>query len=1005
MGKASVASVALALTLCAVATGTSEAADPARVLGELRAARLDPARAVRLRDTTIDLGAATLVIEDATVVPAVAGNGRPVELELSGTLRFRVDPPDDVEASQLELFTGRRSLDVPVGEVVVAIADPATVGRMLRAPKATLDAEQALRANAVYERWREGAERRRAGVEMSLVRAIVGDTALSAYVAVWCHSDELGAFFFESDPEDPETVTLASFVPLDVRGWDRQRLARHIRFQQRKGRFLEIRLEDLGAWDIWLSGMRDDLSHGPGFESRHYDLDVTVKRKHRILEGSAKVTIEARSAGRTTAVFEIHPDLRVLSVADEQGTPLPFVQIGPRTGTRERAIAPSSSEIAVVLPEPPAVGERRVIELHYTGRALQWVGRGVQDLVDTDAWYPRTGAVDRATYDIRLRWPRKETLLASGKLVDEGTDGRYRWERRRIDQPATAASFVLGDLRVDSRRIGETALRAGFDRAASAADRERAIATIANALKFLERTWGPLPVDELTVVVLPRDSSQSYLGFVTLNDSMLESTGIDTYEIGEWVRETTIAHELAHQWWGTFVGWASYRDQWLSESIANYSALLYWAERSGRAESPLGELAAGWRESLERLAPDGRTIESLGPVVLGHRLNSSKAIGYQTVVYRKGVVILAMLARAVGTERFHEALRSFLVDRSGRVLTTADFLDELGRVAEVDLDGFARTFVYGTGIPDYSYTYDVNRIGDRWLVRGDARRRPRARPVVRIERAPGEPWDVVRDLVAPDPPPPANLRVPFRIVGRPSTVPVVPASVRPTAVEGELLLRGDGRFEVETDLEPVTFELDPRGEVLARFAATDDLLRTLRLEAEDRLALDDRAGAEELLRRGLDAGPASAPEDTGPTAAYLEALARREQGRLRATLARLLLDQGRLDEAKVELDQLETVLAHDRGALWFDREVLAARVELRTGRTADSFHRLRRLLGRDANQAPRVRADLAAEGWSLLAVAAHAVGEREIQTTALAIARSHGADVRTFAAAISVEKP
>ena len=34
------------------------------------------------------------------------------------------------------------------------------------------------------------------------------------------------------------------------------------------------------------------------------------------------------------------------------------------------------------------------------------------------------------------------------------------------------------------------------------------------------------------------------------------------------------AHETAHQWWGDMVMWRGYRDLWLSEALANYSALL-----------------------------------------------------------------------------------------------------------------------------------------------------------------------------------------------------------------------------------------------------------------------------------------------------------------------------------------------------------------------------------------------------------------------------------------------
>jgi len=978
------------------AAGLCQAADPLRVLDELRAARLDPGRAVQLRDVTIDIGPARLVIESATLVPATPVAGRPIEVQLSGRLRFRVAPPDDVEASQLELFTGRRVLDVAVEEVVLAVADERLVRRLMdSAPKASLDAADLARVESSYRRWIDGAERRRAGVEASLLRAIVGDAGLLGFVAAWCRSSDVGDFYAERDPEDPEAFTVASFVPIDVRGWDRRRLARHIRFQQRKGRFLDVRLGDLGAWDIWLSGLGIDdagpeSTRGPAFESRHYDLEITVRRKRRLLDGRARVTIETLRAGRTTVPFDIHGDLRVRQAYDGGGGPLPFVQIG--------------TQVVVVLPEAPAPGARFDVDLRYTGRALQWVGRGVHDLVDTDEWYPHCGEVDRATYDTTLRWPHKQELLASGRLVEAGRAGRYRWERRRIDRPAIAASFVLGDLRVESRRIGDIDLRIGFDRSSIGSERERAVETLVSALEFLERTWGEFPVRELTVVVLPRDFAQSYLGFVTLSRSMLDGASAGALGVGDWVRETMIAHELAHQWWGNVVGWASYRDQWLSESMANYTALLYWAERNGVPGSPLGELAAGWRESLERLSADGRTFESFGPLVLGHRLNSSKANAYQPIVYRKGAVVLAMLARAVGPERFHEVLRGLLEGDEGRVLTTADFLAELGAAAQVDLDGFSRTFVYGTGIPVFYYEYGVERAGAGWIVRGAARRRPQFRAVVRAERGAAG-WDVVRDFVPVESAETTRLSVPFRVLANVRMQVEGAPQARATALDGELTLRDEGRFEVETDLEPATFRLDPHGEVLARFVPADDPRRTLRLQAEDHVARGDPAGAEASLRRALAATPQDATSRGARPAAYRDAETRRDEARIHATLVRLYLDEGRIAEAQGEIATVEELLAGDRGALWFEREVLAARLELRGGDAEGAQRRLRRLVGGDAEDTPRVRAELAAEAWTLAAIVAHTLGLAHDRATALDAARNRGADVTALRAEIPAQKP
>jgi len=42
-------------------------------------------------------------------------------------------------------------------------------------------------------------------------------------------------------------------------------------------------------------------------------------------------------------------------------------------------------------------------------------------------------------------------------------------------------------------------------------------------------------------------------------------------------------HEVAHQWWGHAVGPESYHDEWISEALASYSALL-WLEQKSKSD-------------------------------------------------------------------------------------------------------------------------------------------------------------------------------------------------------------------------------------------------------------------------------------------------------------------------------------------------------------------------------------------------------------------------------------
>ena len=83
------------------------------------------------------------------------------------------------------------------------------------------------------------------------------------------------------------------------------------------------------------------------------------------------------------------------------------------------------------------------------------------------------------------------------------------------------------------------------------------------------------------------------------------------------------AHEAAHQWWGNVVSPAGYRDNWLMEALANYSALLYLEKRDGRGA--VDAALESYREDLLAKDEKGQTSESTGPIVLGARLESSQS--------------------------------------------------------------------------------------------------------------------------------------------------------------------------------------------------------------------------------------------------------------------------------------------------------------------------------------------------------------------------------------------
>ena len=983
--------------------------DPAKLLAQIRSTVLDAGRAVSLRKIELEMGPAIFAIERGVLIPATTADGRTVELVFIGQASFNIEAPDEIEAGQLELFVGERALDAPIEEAVLVLFDEEALANLLeRPPPRELRPELLARAEAIHRRWLEDTERRSAGVEAAIFKSLVGDQAFRHYFALWCRSFEFGDFVYQLDPEDVEQITLATFHPLELTSWQRARLRHHIRVQQRKGRWLDVRVQDLGSWDIWLSTPWTP-SEGPplpgnvGFEAKHYEIDVAIKRRRLRLEGVARLDLEAQTTGRRIVRLELMRDLTVRSVVDDRGRDLFFFR--------------SADEIVVFLPEPSSAGERMSLEVTYEGRALQWVRGKTFDLRDTANWHPHCGSVDRATDDVTLRWPKSLDLVASGRLVDGGREGGSRWERRRLDVPSIAFSFTLGDYIVEKKRVGHVWLTVAFgrgpDHRLTPALRDQAVDTVADALQYFERTFGPYPLDELTVVTVPRQFSQSYLGFVTLAESILQQPD----PLGEsaiWQRDTTIAHELAHQWWGNLVGWWSYRDQWLSEGMANYSALLYDTYKEGRESNELAILSAGWRDSLSQTTVEGRTIESLGPIVLGNRLNSSRAHnGYRTIVYRKGAVVLAMLARAVGEERFLQMMHSLADAASNRVMTTEGFIKAIEKMSGLDLDGFARQYIYGTGIPEVYYGYDTTREEDgSWKLSGEARLRPTHRYRHEIVRSPGGRWDLRR---RPWPKPdlgPTTVVVPYRVT---LGADAPNARARPLHRAGQLFLQGrrDG-FEIETEREPLEFDLDPMGEILAYFYAADrHPKRVLRYRAADLTTEGRLHEAEARYHEALNvsSGKLDAMDalEPGPVTPRVDGF--EEDLKIRLALVRLYMDQDRDESARAELDAIDReIVRSERMKFRMEREALRSRLEVRAGQYASVYKRLKKTL-KQATPRPggsswrelllqlqlSSEREAVTEAYNLLAIAAHETDKQEDLQWALQEARSRNSDVTSLA--------
>jgi aminopeptidase N len=246
----------------------------------------------------------------------------------------------------------------------------------------------------------------------------------------------------------------------------------------------------------------------------------------------------------------------------------------------------------------------------------------------------------------------------------------------------------------------------------------------AYAIGSLSQWFGPYPYQSLSLTQMPGDLSQGWPSLVFLSTFAFltpqEQNDLRLDPVLALLNSQVLVHETAHQWWGDLVLWKSYRDQWLMEALANYSAMLV-LERQNPAL--FHQVMERYRNDLLGKNKDGEWLREAGPVTLGQRLISSHFPGgYEAISYERGTWLLHMLrcmlrdsettprARKGGVrpeEPFFRALRKVRERSAGKAVSTQEVLqvfeEELPRRLWFEnrrsLDWFLDGWINGTAMP------------------------------------------------------------------------------------------------------------------------------------------------------------------------------------------------------------------------------------------------------------------------------------------------------------------
>ena len=489
--------------------------------------------------------------------------------------------------------------------------------------------------------------------------------------------------------------------------------------------------------------------HRPDTLLSNYRIEATID-PDLMLHAVTRVQVEPSPDRLHAVAFDITPEVKVSS-ATVDGQPAEVLQL---PAPPPESLRDANATFLVVPAEPLRPGRKYEFEIHHEGTVVHDAGDRVLYVSSRSNWYP-VNWLQYATYDLTFRYPKGLDLAAPGELIEDRTEGDWHITHRRTSASIRTAGFNLGDyararverggyvVEVCANRALERDLKPAsggppmpipsFDRtgrspnlvirepnpgvAPNPSARLRALASdVASALEFMTARFGPPALPHLTVSPIPGTFGQGFPGLIYLSTlAYLKSlpgphtTSSQMMDI--FFRDILEVHETAHQWWGNRVTSASYRDSWLMEALANYSALLYLEKTIG--ERAVDAILDDYRNALLIKGESGQSVDSAGPIIMGGRLESSvEPAAWRAITYGKGTWILQMMRRRMGDERFVAMLAEVLKRYDHSEISTEQFRLLAARFFppksdDSDLESFFDNWVYSTGIPTLKMNYSV----------------------------------------------------------------------------------------------------------------------------------------------------------------------------------------------------------------------------------------------------------------------------------------------------------
>lgn len=311
-------------------------------------------------------------------------------------------------------------------------------------------------------------------------------------------------------------------------------------------------------------------------------------------------------------------------------------------------------------------------------------------------WFPTKQSMNDKIerFDFKITTPAAYNVAANGKLMSETVSNGNKLTFWRTQYPT--AAYLIAFSITNFTKITDTIGNSNFPFINYLYPSSASDATIMSNIEWtklamlnFENYFGPYPFP---------NEKYGHMEF-SQNGTCMEHQTMSS--MSSWGK-TTIAHELAHQWFGDKLTCGTWNEIWLNEGFATFGEHLTNEKLLMSHEQFMNYLLN--QKNYITNSPNGSVY------IQDSELQDENRIFSNRLTYAKGGYLIRMIKWILGDDLFYQSIKEYnnRENLAYNYTSTTDFKNSLLQSTGIDFTEFFNDWLYGQGYPSYQIKWKQN---------------------------------------------------------------------------------------------------------------------------------------------------------------------------------------------------------------------------------------------------------------------------------------------------------